>query len=227
MRENGTKSVLAGICVSIGATAYLTISNTYIAYAMFFLGLWLILINNLKLFTSRVGYLSEFKYFKDNLPVIIKTLLLNLFGVCIYICLTQNAVGINIMKLGGMLISKVTTPLLSVFILSALCGALVDAAVSGYRQCSIQGSNSFITPFICIMGFVFIGGFHSIADAYFILTGLYYKLFHGLFMHISFTPLLLYWIIVLLGNTVGAMIWHFLLIKSNEGEKKRNGFERF
>ena len=230
MSSNAAKGILGGICISLGAMSYLCLTNIYLSAFMFFIGLWLILVNDLHLFTGRIGYLSEIKYLKVNYPTILKTLLYNTIGILVFTViffgLGKDAINININKLDAAITTRSDASYLSSFLLAILCGILINAATTSYKVCKDRGSNTFITPLICVFSIVFAGAFHCISDIFFIFAGVLFKFIHGYFQDISVVSLLLHWMLVALGNTFGAMGWHYLLLKSRNERKNDYGFEK-
>jgi formate/nitrite transporter FocA (FNT family) len=229
MKQDAAKGILGGICVSIGATTYLSIKNIYLATAMFFIGLWLILVHDLHLFTGRIGFLAEFKYIKDNIKPIFKTFIYNLIGIIgfalVFIGISKNTLNININRFEEVLITRSEAPFVELLLRGVICGFLVDTAITGYKRQTARMGIDAITPFLCVLSILFIGGLHCIADAFFISSAFILRHLYGYFNNILFWRLIIGWFLVVIGNGIGAMIWHRLLLQTNKGEKT-NGFER-
>ena len=61
------KSILAGIMIGIGATAYLSSNNKIVGSILFSIGLFIIVTKELNLFTGKVGYIvnNNLSYIKE------------------------------------------------------------------------------------------------------------------------------------------------------------------
>ena len=72
------KSILAGIMIGIGATTYLSLENKIVGSVLFSIGLFVILIKELNLYTGKVGYIfnNNLSYLKE----VIITLIGNFMG---------------------------------------------------------------------------------------------------------------------------------------------------
>lgn len=56
--ETFLKAIFAGFLIGIGAIAYLLISNPIVGSIFFSIGLFVILVKELNLYTGKVGYLT-------------------------------------------------------------------------------------------------------------------------------------------------------------------------
>ena len=190
MKQDTAKGILGGICVSIGATTYLSIENLYLATTMFFVGLWLILVHDLHLFTGRIGFLSEFKYIKDNIKPIFKTFGYNIIGVLcfalIFFGISNNTLNININRFKEVLIVRSEISFIEMLMRGIICGFLIDAAIAGYKRRTARVGMDIVTPLACVLSILFIGGLHCIADAFFMISALILNRLYGYFTDISF-----------------------------------------
>ena len=181
-------SILAGIAIGIGGVIYLSIENRVIGAVLFSIGLYLICVHNLNLFTGKVGYIFQ------NPPSYIGDLMIiwcgNLIGTCITSNLIRNSrIGERITEASELLcIGKLNDTLISLFVLAIFCGILMYGAVEGYKRTN--------NPLILLMGvstFILCGFEHCVADMfYFSMSG------------IAFSDSFLRLIIITLGNTIGA-----------------------
>ena len=136
------KSILAGIAIGIGALINLKVGG--IAGAIFFsVGLFLVCIFRLNLYTGKVGYTGV----AENLPI----LLGNAIG-CMFLLLypMDNAKTI--------IANKLSTPFYITFINAIICGILIYAAVEAFKQ----GREYMIL--ICVPAFILCGAEHCVAD---------------------------------------------------------------
>ena len=160
------KSILAGIVIGIGATAYLSLENKIIGSVLFSIGLFVILTKELNLFTGKIGYILEndLKYVKE----VVITLIGNFIGTFL--------VG-NILKFTR--ISDIITPearriceikltdnYMSIFILAIFCGILMFLAVDGYKKAKDVFAK-YAGFFLAISVFIVCGFEHCIANMYY------------------------------------------------------------
>ena len=163
--------VMAGFCVSIGGTAFLSIENRVVAALFFTTGLFAISNYGFNLFTGKVCYLLDNgpRYLWDlaliwlgNLGgTLIATALLGLTRV--HPALAETAAPLVAAKLGD--------GLLSVFVLSVFCNVLIFIAVDGYRIIP-DALGKYLALFLGVAVFAISGFEHCVANMYFIsLTG--------------------------------------------------------
>lgn len=164
-------SFLAGICISIGAIAYLSCDVKYIGALFFTVGLFIILVFNFNLFTGKLCYVFEnkFTYFLRlfviwignfigtfiSAELLLLTRLTSLQQKCIDLC---NA--------------KLSDSLLSLFILAIFCNILIFVAVHGFKKAK-QNYVKVLALFFGVSVFVLCGFEHCVADMfYFIFSGI-------------------------------------------------------
>lgn len=157
MKEN-FRSLLAGVMIGIGGIVYLSCDNRYVGAILFSVGLYAIIALKLNLFTGKVGYAIHDKDLAVHLPLI--------WGWnCIGSIITGRAITLPraapslIEKATALCDAKLNDNLLSVFVLSCLCGALMFVAVEGYKRTS--------NPLIVIMAiavFILSGFEHCVAN---------------------------------------------------------------
>lgn len=187
------KSILAGICISIGGVAYLTLENHIVGACLFTIGLFIIYIFGFNLYTGKVCFISNEK------PKYLLTVL------NVYVGNAVGTIGMGII-LRYTRISKIEehtkvivggklsdTPF-SVFVMGILCGILICVAVLGYM--TIKDSvGRYLSLFIPIMVFLLSGYEHSIAD-----------MFYFTMADAWGVKALVYINIIALGNLIGGMI---------------------
>lgn len=195
--NNIKKSILAGIMISIGGIAYLSIESKIIGALLFTFGLITILYQGYNLFTGRVGYVHK-KYSCYNLCI---TLIWNCISASIigFICsswLRDKALYIVENKL---LISPV-----EVFVRSIFCGIIIYVAVELFKK----DKTGIWTP-ICIMLFILCGFEHCIADTFYFATA---KLISWEVIQFVF--------ITVIGNSIGSIVTYRL------GRDKTNAIKK-
>lgn len=187
------KSILAGICISLGGVAYLTLENHIVGACLFTIGLFIIYIFGFNLYTGKVCFISNEK------PRFLLTVLNVYVG---------NAVGtigmgtiLRYTRVAGIIehtkdvvqVKLSDTPF-SVFIMGILCGILICVAVLGFMTIK-DPVGKYLALFIPIMVFLLSGYEHSIADMfYFTMAGAWGA------------KALLYVNIIAFGNLIGGMI---------------------
>lgn len=161
------KAILAGICIGIGGTVYLSLDDKFLGSLLFAIGLFIIVTKEFNLYTGKVGYIfqKDFPYFLE----VIMTLVGNFIGTFfvgfllkftrIYDKLSMKA--INLWDI------KSNDNLLSIFILSCFCGMLMYLAVNGYKEYK-DSLAKYLVVFLCVMVFILCGFEHSIANMYYL-----------------------------------------------------------
>lgn len=183
--NESSKSILAGICVSIGCICYLLIDNKILGSLLFSFGLFTVLEYNLNLFTGKVGLVKSAKDVSD----CIFDFMGNIIGCTItYTLISYTSIYDKIYDNWLQLATKkYNYSMTELFVLGIFCGILILVA-------SKHKTNQILTM-LCISVFILCGFEHSIADAfYFLLVD---------------EPIYMYFIkiiIIALGNAMGAII---------------------
>ena len=164
--------------IAIATKIFLIVDGGVLGALLFSIGLLVILNMEFKLFTGTIGYIRTIDDFFDNVIILFG----NILGACLLVALSPvSAVSI--------LIEKLSVSLLLAFVRAIVCGSLIYSAV----HCHKQGKDYMVVA--CVMGFILCGAEHCIADLCFaIATGV-----------MSF-KILLFLIVVTLGNSLGAII---------------------
>ncbi len=187
------KSIFAGIMIGIAGTVYLRVNNNLFGSFLFSIGLLVICMYGMNLFTGKVGYvlINKFNYIYELLITIVGNFI-GTFLVARLVLLTRfKSVSDKAIDLVNL---KLNDNLLSIFILSILCGILMYIAVNNYKKINNEiGKYSCI--FMCVMVFILSGFEHSIANMYYISVANMINL-----------KSLLYILIMLLGNSVGSIL---------------------
>lgn len=187
--------------VSMGGIVYLSCDSKYLGALLFGLGLYTIIQFGFYLFTGKVGYIVNrgVKYIPE--------VLLTLVGNCIGTAFT--AMLVNFTKFGDKISEKAynimegklsDTPL-SAFILAFFCGMLMYIAVENAAINKKTNSDTAIIAgtLLAIMVFIISGFNHCIADMFYLFVSGNYK-----------SEAVLYFILVILGNSVGGMTLPFI-----------------
>mgnify|MGYP003290147394 FL=1 len=177
------KSILAGVCISIGCISYLSVDNKYLGTFLFSLGLLTVVTFQLNLFTGKVGYLRTVEHKLEYLWTLFKIWIGNLIG-CFFTALGCLQTRINI-DASAIIATKNSDSYWSLLILGIFCGMLMHIAVAGYKK-----SKNPLIVVLPVMVFILIGAEHCVAD-----------MFYWFYADTINIPALL---VITLGNTIGA-----------------------
>lgn len=187
------KSIFAGIMIGIAGTVYLRVDNNIAGAFLFSIGLLVICMYGMNLYTGKIGYvlINKLNYIYELLITILGNFI-GTFLVARLVLLTRfksvSDKAVNLVNL------KLNDNLLSIFILSMLCGILMYIAVNNYKKINNEiGKYSCI--FMCVMVFILSGFEHSIANMYYISVA-----------NVLSLKSLLYILIMILGNSVGSIL---------------------
>lgn len=163
------KGIFAGIMISIGAMAYLTVDDKYVGSMVFTIGLFTIYTLDFYLFTGKVGY---FFHDKDAVKIGVVWLgnVIGTSGMAMIVKATRmmtqteiysHAVHYSEVKLGD--------TYLSMFILAMLCGIMMFIGAESYitTHDNPNSIGGYIGLFLCVMIFLLLGFEHSIANVFY------------------------------------------------------------
>ena len=188
MRTNLIKGILAGLCISIGGSVYLSCENKVVGAIFFSVALLTICMMGFSLFTGKVGFLAT-DHSKEEILGVIGSIFGNLVGCVLF----GMAIGLGVSKLTdtayAICVAKLTQTVGESLIRAFFCGVLMYAAVWIYRN-----KNSTLAIFFCVPAFILSGFEHSIANMFYFSVA-------GLFT----TDALIYISLIVIGNTLGAL----------------------
>lgn len=187
------KAIYAGIFIGIGGTVYLALDNKVIGSILFSIGLLTICIYNMNLYTGKIGYIIERK--KGYITELLITLIGNfigtsLTGLTVRLTRYQNYID----KAKSLVDIKLNDNLLSIFILSIFCGILMYIAVNNYKK-ETNTLSKYILIFFSVVVFILSGFEHCIANIFYFAVSLSIN-----------TKVLLYLLIMIIGNSLGSII---------------------
>lgn len=199
--------ICAGIMISIGGAVYLACGDRkYIGAVLFTVALLSICFRGYALFTGRVGFIVE-NHKKADVSELLLCLLGNAIGTVVCGLLIRYAITATGDAAQAVCEAKLTQAIPSTFIRAIFCGVLMYIAVSVYRE-----NKSVVGILFCIPVFIIAGFEHSIADMfYFAASGI-----------VSARACGFIWIVIL-GNSVGAMILPALSFESKKKKPKKGG----
>ncbi len=192
-------AVASGICIGIGATAYLLCPSKLFGAFLFVVGLCTVLLYGFRLFTGMVGYLI------DNRPVYILKLVVvwlgnflgTLAAASVLLC-TRLSSALNTAA-GAVVETKLADSHLSLFILGIFCGVLMFLGVDSYKKySSSKDFTAIFMPVVSVVVFIVAGFEHCVADMYYFAAA--GRLLEGL-------PAIA---IITLGNTLGGSVMPIL-----------------
>lgn len=195
------RAVLAGILITIGCTAYLSVDNKYIGALLFTVGLVGICYLNLNLFTGKVGYLIQKEV--DTLDLL-AILLGNFLGAYTTGLLISFCYPNLIEKAAALLTIKNEISLSNLFIRGVFCGILMYIAVEGYKGegGEINGKGSPLAILLAIPAFILSGFEHSVA----------YIGYAGIAQQLNLNTL----VTIIMGNSVGSLLASYLHFLGSE-----------
>ena len=196
---------LAGAMISIGCAVYLACQNKYVGAVMFSVALLTICYKGYNLYTGRIGFIVN-NHAKDDFHSLLLGLLGNTLAMMAFGALLGFALP-NLKETAiGVVQAKLSQTFLSALIRATFCGILMYIAVSLYRE-----KKTVVGIIFCIPVFILSGFEHSIADmGYFAVAGEW-----------SAKGLGYIWTIIL-GNTIGAMLFPALKLIVKEKKNEQN-----
>ena len=181
--------ILAGICIALGGTVFLSCESRYVGAVLFSVALLCICMQGYSLFTGKVGFLPE-KHDREAFSVLLLGLLGNLIGTVACGALIRYALPAVGDAAESMCLVKLTQAAPVTLIRGIFCGILMYLAVNVFREKKTVAGIVF-----CIPAFILSGFEHSIADLYyFALSGM-----------VSGKAFVFLWIVIL-GNALGGML---------------------
>ena len=189
------KGIYAGLMISIGGIVYLSVPNPVAGSFLFSIGLLMVCMYKMNLYTGMIGYILV------NPPKYILTLLISLIGnLCATLLVGQlmRFTRLDIIDRATSMVNvKLGDNLFSIFILAMFCGMLMYIAVNNYKT-SKNEIGKYIGIFMCVMTFILCGFEHCVANMFYFSVS-----------NILSFKVLLYLIIMILGNSVGSVIISF------------------
>lgn len=187
-------AAMAGVCIAVGGTVFLSLDNKVIGAFLFTVGLFSICVNGFNLFTGKVGYVL------DNPPRYLLYLanvwLGNLFGTwaaAALLSLTRVGPALQT-KAAGLCDVKLADGALSVFVLAIFCNLLMYIAVDGFKN-NPHEFGKYLGLFLGVVVFILCGFEHCVANMF------YFSMAGAWDMH-TFIWLL----IMTAGNAVGGLL---------------------
>ena len=185
---------LAGLCIAIGGTVFLSVDNRVIGASLFSIGLFFVVSFLLWLYTGRIGYLGRNGW--RFAPKLLITLVGNYFGAfCTAWLLRQTRYGAGLVeRAAGLCAAKLGDGLGSVFVLAFFCGILMYVGVFGFASFEFS-LGKYLSLYFAVAVFILSGFEHCIANMYyFSLAGVWKE-----------PPAWTAMLVMVLGNSVGSI----------------------
>ena len=183
-----TKSILAGLLISLAGIVYLNCSDKIVGSLLFSLGLISVILLEANLFTGKIGYVNSKRSILDSLLILVFNLVAATIVGLIYRCSSDAAASIAESKLLVFSEAWWLTGLKSIG-----CGTAIYLAVEGYKK-----SKSLIPVILGVMVFILAGWNHCVADCFYMAAGS------------SSTLAIPYLLVVIVGNSIGSLLIRFL-----------------
>lgn len=187
-------AIIGGLCIGLGATAYLCTENAIFGSVLFTLGLFTICTMGFNLFTGKVSYILEKRPYRFiELPLIWLGNLVGTAGLALLLSLTR--IGESLSERAAELCRiKLGDNPLSVFILAIFCNLLIFIAVDGFKN-NPHPLGKYLGLFLGVIAFIFCSYEHCIANMFYFAAGGAWSI-----------NALLYLIIITVGNSVGGLL---------------------
>lgn len=197
--KTALSSVLGGVSIALGGTAFLSLESRVLGALFFTVGLFTICTQGLSLFTGKVCDLFQRdRAYALSLPLIWLGNLAGTWLVAAAVRLTRLEPLVQ--KAAELCRVKLEDDLQSLFFLGVLCNILIYLAVDGFRS-NPHETGKYLALFLGVMVFILCGFEHCVADMfYFSAAGMWSG------------PALGRLLVITLGNAAGG--WIFPLARS-------------
>ncbi len=199
------EGILAGIMIAIGGTVFVACGADKTVGAIFFsVALLSICYKGYSLFTGKVGFLP-LSHTKEDVSALLFGLLGNVIATLVFGVLVAVTFENYHIAAEAIAVSKLSQAWWQTLIRGFFCGVLMYIAVSVYRE-----HKSVVGILFAIPTFILAGFEHSIADMFYLALGY------------SFTvKSLLFIVLVLVGNSLGAMTMSALRMVGAKKESEK------
>ena len=198
--KNFIKGIYAGIMIGIGGTIYLSMSSKVLGAIFFSIGLMMICIFNMNLYTGKIGYIINNK--KSYLLELLLSLLGNFIGNYLVAFLIRNTRYAYLSETAREIsMIKINDSIISILILAIFCGILMFLAVDNYKK-NKSDFAKYLGIFMCVIVFILSGFEHCIANMFYFSLGSVWS-----------TKSLWYILIMIIGNSIGAILINYYKTK--------------
>lgn len=187
LKQLVSKSTLAGLLISLGATAFLTADNKTVGALLFSIGLTAVILLEANLYTGKIGYVNSKAKLISAALILIQNLLVAL--VCGLIFYSNKN---NICE--NLWLNKLTKSWHEFLFDSIGCGICIYLSVELYKK-----TGSIFVIVLGVLVFILSGFEHCIADIFYLSASMSFDL-----------KSILYILIAIIGNSIGSLLIRFL-----------------
>lgn len=193
MKKTFLYSVLAGICIGLGGTVFLSVENKVIGSFLFSIGLFTILAFGFNLYTGKVGYaLDNGASYLGELAMIWLGNFVGTALMAILVRFTRIYEGIE-PRVKSIVATKLDDNPISILLLAIGCGVCMFIAVDQYKK--RQSIVKALVVILPIMTFILCSFEHCVANMFYFVLAESFNL-----------TTLLYLLIMTFGNAVGGLL---------------------
>ena len=182
-----SKSTLAGLLISLGATAFLTTDNKTVGALLFSIGLTAVILLEANLYTGKIGYVNSKAKLISAALILIQNLLVALVCGLIFYS-TKNNICENLW------LNKLTKSWHEFLFDSIGCRICIYLSVELYKK-----TGSIFVIVLGVLVFILSGFEHCIADIFYLSASMSFDL-----------KSILYILIAIIGNSIGSLLIRFL-----------------
>ena len=187
LKQLVSKSTLAGLLISLGATAFLTVDNKIVGALLFSIGLTAVILLEANLYTGKIGYVNSKAKLISAALILIQNLLVALVCGLIFYS-TKNNICSNLW------LNKLTKSWYEFLFDSIGCGICIYLSVELYKK-----TGSIFVIVLGVLVFILSGFEHCIADIFYLSASMSFDL-----------KSILYILIAIIGNSIGSLLIRFL-----------------
>ncbi len=197
MKIRGLKTflyaVIAGLCIAMGGTVFLSVENRVLGAVLFTVGLFTICTFGFNLYTGKVCYVFEND--KEYALNVIIIWFGNLAGAwCASMLIGATRIASISEGAAALCQTKFDDSLVSIFILAVLCNLMIFIGVDGFKN-NPHELGKYLSLFFGVMVFILCGFEHCIANMFYIsMAGMWSG------------KALVFLLVNTLGNTIGGWI---------------------
>ena len=201
-------AVIAGACIALGGTVFLSLDNKVLGAFFFTIGLFTICTFGFNLFTGKVCY--SIGAGKNYILFLVIVWVGNLVGTLVVALLehTTRIAPAIMEKAQGMCATKLGDNAWSLFVLAFFCNICIYIAVDGFKS-NPHELGKYLSLVFGVTVFILCGFEHSVAD-------MYYFSIAGMWSFKTF----LYIIVITLGNAAGGLVIPALKLAAAKSEAK-------
>lgn len=187
------RGIFAGIMIGIGGVVFLSLDNKVIGASFFSIGLLVVCMFNMYLYTGKIGYVISNKL--SYVVLLMFTLIGNFIGTYLVAlgCLNSRISSIS-EKARVLSDIKLNDSVVSILILSIFCGILMYIAVNSYKT-SKDVLGRYIPVFMGVIVFILCGFEHCVANMFYFSVASVW----------SFKTVI-YTFVMVIGNSIGSIL---------------------